>query len=259
MCVSFTSSQGPFSGRGLLIVPPIAEEMNKSRRMMSLMARAAAVHGYYSLLLDLYGTGDSEGDFGKGSVEQWRSDLAETCRHIAEHARDGLDILAIRGGALLLSPEILAGFAPSQRLALWQPVVLGRQYVGQLLRLRLGESLAAGGTNVAIKDLREQLARDSSLELAGYRMSAALLDGLEGQELFGATNGTWQDIGWFEVGLIADGPLSPAATKLVAKLRQQGSRVQPVVVPGEPFWATPEIVEIPALIERTLDFLSAPR
>ena len=48
---------------GVLYCPPFAEEMNKSRRMAALQARAFAKAGYGVLLLDLYGCGDSSGDF----------------------------------------------------------------------------------------------------------------------------------------------------------------------------------------------------
>src|SRR5690242_13967142 len=43
-------------------VPPFAEEMNLARRMAALQARALAAVGIGVLLLDLFGTGDSDGD-----------------------------------------------------------------------------------------------------------------------------------------------------------------------------------------------------
>src|SRR5262245_5413710 len=60
---------------GVLFVPPFAEEMNKSRRQVMLAARALAAAGFGVLLSDLYGTGDSGGEFADGRVAAWRSDL----------------------------------------------------------------------------------------------------------------------------------------------------------------------------------------
>ncbi len=57
------------------MLPPFAEEMNKCRRMMALTAYALQAAGLDVLFVDLFGTGDSGGDFADGSLEVWRSDL----------------------------------------------------------------------------------------------------------------------------------------------------------------------------------------
>ena len=50
---------------GLVVhAPAFAEEMNKSRRMVALQARALAEDGLAVLLVDPLGCGDSPGDFG---------------------------------------------------------------------------------------------------------------------------------------------------------------------------------------------------
>src|SRR3546814_1526626 len=49
-------------------------EMNRSRRMAALQARALAALGIDVLLLDLFGTGDSAGDFRDARWEIWRED-----------------------------------------------------------------------------------------------------------------------------------------------------------------------------------------
>src|SRR3546814_14690353 len=61
-------------GLGLVYLPPFAEEMNRSRRMAALQARALAALGIDVLLLDLFGTGDSAGDFRDARWEIWRED-----------------------------------------------------------------------------------------------------------------------------------------------------------------------------------------
>ena len=53
-----------------LYVPPFGEEMNKSRRMAALQARALAAAGFGVLQLDLYGCGDSSGEFAEA---RWAS------------------------------------------------------------------------------------------------------------------------------------------------------------------------------------------
>ena len=57
---------------GVLYVPPFAEEMNKSRRLVALQARRLAAAGFGVLVPDLYGTGDSAGDFAEARWSIWR-------------------------------------------------------------------------------------------------------------------------------------------------------------------------------------------
>ena len=58
----------------VLYLPPFAEEMNRSRRMVLLQARRMVELGYQVLIVDLYGTGDSEGDFADARWAIWRAD-----------------------------------------------------------------------------------------------------------------------------------------------------------------------------------------
>ena len=61
----FAVHHPPVDGRRVLghvlCVPPFNEEMNRCRSMITLQARALALLGIGTLLLDLHGTGDSAG------------------------------------------------------------------------------------------------------------------------------------------------------------------------------------------------------
>jgi alpha/beta superfamily hydrolase len=56
-------------------VHPFVEEMNKSRRMAALQSRSLAARGYSVLQIDLFGCGDSSGDFADASWEIWVQDV----------------------------------------------------------------------------------------------------------------------------------------------------------------------------------------
>ena len=62
--------------RWILHLPAFAEEMNKSRAMVSLAARELAKSGSVVIVPDLYGTGDSEGDFAAASWRRWHADVS---------------------------------------------------------------------------------------------------------------------------------------------------------------------------------------
>ena len=60
----------------LIFLHPFGEEMNKSRRMAALQARALAAAGYAVLQIDLHGCGDSSGDFSEASWDSWLADVS---------------------------------------------------------------------------------------------------------------------------------------------------------------------------------------
>src|SRR5262245_21600498 len=66
----------------VLLLPPFAEELNKTRRMCARFARRLAGHGWRVVRVDLYGCGDSAGEFRDATWSQWISDLAG---QIAKH------------------------------------------------------------------------------------------------------------------------------------------------------------------------------
>ena len=71
----FHPAQGGVPKGCVLNIHPFAEEMNKSRRMAALQARALAKAGYAVLQIDLFGCGDSSGDFGDASWQDWVGDV----------------------------------------------------------------------------------------------------------------------------------------------------------------------------------------
>ena len=72
--------------KGVVYLPPFAEEMNQSRRMVTLQARELSKAGVGVLLLDLFGTGDSAGSFSDARWDVWLQDVGT-----------GLDFLEQRG------------------------------------------------------------------------------------------------------------------------------------------------------------------
>ena len=239
----------------VLVLPPFAEELNKSRRMIALAARALQTAGIEVLLLDLYGTGDSGGDFGDATLAIWRDDLRSATAWLAGRGVTRLDVLAVRGGALLLE-----GFAPpsgvaSGRVVLWQPVTSGRLMLTQFLRLFVAETMADGGPS---RDARVLLASDGRVEVAGYTLSRELVSGLEGVTDPLTHADRWAGFDWLEVSAAGVNAPGAAAQRSIEAMRQRGQRVRELCVEGEPFWATPEIAVVPALVGATLACLAEP-
>ena len=63
--------------------------MNKARRMAALQSRALAAAGFAVLQIDLFGCGDSSGDFADASWAAWQQDVALAVQWLSEHATGG--------------------------------------------------------------------------------------------------------------------------------------------------------------------------
>lgn len=238
---------------GLVYVPPFGEEMNKSRRMAALQARALAAQGIAVLQIDLHGTGDSSGDFADARWAQWLADVALGCQWLSARLGRPVGLWGLRLGALLAldyarSPYAQGAAAPT-RMLLWQPVHSGASHLTQFLRLRMAnDMLAAGGAQKnGTAALREQLRSGTALEVAGYELAPELADALDALDLAQMAPPACP-LHWFDV-VAADGrPLTPASAKLVAAWRAQGADLEAQAVAGPQFWATQEIATCPALL-----------
>jgi len=253
----FLVHRGPSVCRGcVLVLPPFAEEMNKSRRMVALLATRLAHHGYSSVVPDLYGTGDSGGDFVDADWSTWRDDLIRVARWSEATCAPLTALLAVRlGCALACEAEILASLPALERTVFWQPALDGSRCLAQFLRLRTAAAMA-NGNRESIADLRQALAEAGHLDVSGYRLSAQLvadLDAVKSPEVLPAGLGR---VTWLE--LVRDGSQPPAAatTRLLDSSRAAGVSIAAHAMAGEPFWSTTEIVTHEDLLEKTFAAIS---
>jgi hypothetical protein len=83
-------------GPSLLFLPPLFEEMNRTRALLATAMRALAAEGFACWLPDLPGTGESERALEAVSWDDWRE-----AADAAFEAAGAIASVAIRGGALL--------------------------------------------------------------------------------------------------------------------------------------------------------------
>ena len=121
---------------GVLYVHPFANEMNYTRRAAALLARALAGRGWGVLQVDLFGCGDSDGDFRDASWETWVDDLATAFGWLQERVGDRVGLVGIRLGGLLALDFASRARRNIDRVLLWHPVVNGQQMMTDFLRLR---------------------------------------------------------------------------------------------------------------------------
>lgn len=232
----------------LLFVPPFAEEMNKSRRMLARLGYALAEVGMGLCLPDLYGTGDSEGDFGDARMGIWQQDLRDVAHWLqTEHGCRQLLLGGQRYGALL-AMSTRAQLPALTACLLWQPMAKGQQQLTQFLRLRQAAAIMGGGARETLKDLQLRLDQGESLEVAGYRLSPDLTQAMAAQELAPLSPPTDLPLHWLELTRDAERPVMPASKAIIEAWQGQSCTLQVAGVPGDPFWSTQELVDAPMLI-----------
>ena len=238
-----------------MYVHPLAEEMNKSRRMAALQARAMADAGWSVLQVDLFGCGDSDGDFSEADWQQWLADISDAAAWLRLQTGHMPALWGLRAGCLLAC-EVAGGMDPAPDLLLWQPAISGRQTLQQFLRLKVASQLFKDSTpdRMSTKQLHDVLSRGDSVEVAGYALSSRLAMGLDASELKHPV--VPARAAWLEVRSDAPAEIPPAASARIRAWRAAGHAVNARAVTGPAFWQTQEIAECPELIDATLALLA---
>jgi exosortase A-associated hydrolase 2 len=254
-CVLRRPAPGVRSLGAVLYLHPFAEEMNKSRRMAALGATALAEAGWTVLAMDLQGCGDSAGEFRDASWQQWVADGIAGLEWLAGESAERPWLWGLRAGALLAS-QVAAERGEIAGLLLWQPVLSGNQHLTQFLRLKVaGEALGEAKARGSTQALRDELAANHVLEIAGYELGPALASGLDAAKFVNPPAGT--RVVWGEASSQPSPDLSPASRQTVTRLGGSGLRVDAFAVQGPAFWQSVEIEESPALVEETVRRMSA--
>ena len=245
------------SGVSVLLAPPFGEEMNKTRKMYTDVAVALAARGVASVLPDLFGTGDSDGEFRDADWDRWVENLALAAQWMASEGWPVRGALGTRLGCNLAAQAVRAGGLTLRTSVFWQPVADGSKFLTQFLRLRVAASMMEQDNKETVSGLRQRLRDGEIIEVAGYEMSQRLADQLENvrlKDLLGAGLG---DLHWAEIVREAQSPLPGEAERTLTQVRSAGIEPHVHLSAGEPFWTSTEIVRLPALTAHTVTQLSA--
>ena len=146
----------------VVIIPPLFEEANRTRRTLVLAMRALAADGFAVMLPDLPGQNESIVPLADVDLERWRDALAETTTGI-----DGPLVMAsVRGGALIdhrAKADVWWRLAP----------VGGASLLRTLMRARVAADREAG-LATSLESL-QAAAQSDALLLAGNALSPAMV------------------------------------------------------------------------------------
>jgi len=254
--------------RWVLCLPPFVEELNKSRKMLADQMRVFSENGFGVMIIDYSGTGDSVGELADASWSRWQSQAQAAVNWLSHNGVDQLWLFGLRGGCLMaaqLAQSILS--TPNIHLAgviFWQPVLSGTIWMTQFLRLRLVSDLVADVADVAdvavtederekttVSGLRAQLARGEEIEVAGYRLGKTWVEDIDAMKLCDYSLPNETPVYWFEMSSQELPQIPVSSARVIALWREQGIELYSEVVNGAAFWATQEVVVVPALLNAT--------
>uniref|UniRef100_Q47DB5 Esterase/lipase/thioesterase family active site n=1 Tax=Dechloromonas aromatica (strain RCB) TaxID=159087 RepID=Q47DB5_DECAR len=242
--------------RGAVIyLHPFAEELNKSRRMAACQAREMAKLGFDVLQIDLLGCGDSSGDYADATWNAWQDDVLLAYRWLRARSEAPLTLWGLRSGCLLAASAAV-NLPEKANFVFWQPVVSGKQYWQQFMRLKLVSEITSGQSKSASEEIRKQLIAGTPVEIAGYTVAPALVNDFEQSQLNPAQycNGR---VAWLELSMREGATLSPVFVRLAEQWQQSGYEVDLRLVRGPAFWQTSEIEEAPELISSTIALMES--
>lgn len=243
--------------RGVLLhLHALGEEMNKSRRMVSLAARAFAGSGWAVLQLDHYGCGDSCGDFGDATWQDWIDDVSLAREWLRENLFGPIALWTLRAGSLTATAwlEQSGEHCP---LLLWQPVSAGKQHVTQFLRLKMAATMQTETEGRAVMAaLRASLDGGECVEVAGYTLAPGLVRGMESATL-SLPKGYVAPVAVLELVSESRTDASPGIDRMVEGWRDAGVAARVTALSGPAFWQTQEIETAPGLIDRSIEALES--
>lgn len=231
----------------ILVVPPFAEEMNRCRSMVAMQAQSLADLGYGTLALDLRGTGDSAGEFEEGDWDGWRADLQCGVDWLRQQGHGCRALWGVRLGALMAA-EMAAADPAIDCLLLWVPVVAGKTYWTQFLRIRIAAEMADPDGVKSTEELRQRSKQGAVVEVSGYPVGAALAQRLDTLAMPDGGRLAGKRVAWFEVNADAQAAMPRANAKVIEDWRAKGVNLVAEQVPGPAFWQVHERAEAPALI-----------
>jgi pimeloyl-ACP methyl ester carboxylesterase len=125
---------GPSGARAAVLCHPLGQEYLRAHRSMSHLGNLLGRAGVHVLRFDWYGTGDSGGDLADGDLAGWQEDLATAVDELKDTTgADRVGLVGLRLGATLAA-AVARRREDVDTVVLWDPVVTGAEYAGELER-----------------------------------------------------------------------------------------------------------------------------
>jgi exosortase A-associated hydrolase 2 len=243
----------------ILCLPPLFEELNLSRAVIAKQAQRFSAHNLPCFVMDYFGTGDSEGELEQANIDIWLQNIVTTSKWLEQRGVKNIIIWGVRFGSLLVLAyqQLIVGQLPITYQLHWKPILNGRQYLAQFLRIKQtkdmlqSQHISFSGENSSKENWRERILLGETIEVAGYKVSTDLFVQVE-QLSVNQKLQTLSPILWCE---LASNKPSPVLEKLLLGI--DSSQISLHCVPSQSFWQTPEVFDVPELVSTTCTLLTS--
>lgn len=175
--------EGMPKDEGAVICAPLFAEYLRSYACLRRLSLTLAGAGLHVLRFDYYGAGESSGNFEDTTPEDWERDVRTAVAEL--QAISGVRRVRLTGVRLgaTLAARVAIGNPAVSRIAMWDPVVDGAAYLGQLEATHARLVAAHDDPHV------NGTGGSSGRELVGFRVSDELVRRMAGLSLPG-----WADL-----------------------------------------------------------------
>ena len=235
----------------IIYIAPFGEEMNRSRALVAKQARLFAQQGYSCTVFDFFGTGDSQGELRHATLDLWLQNIQTVLSHLKAKADVPVVFWGVRFGGLLALEFVNQSVIETPRLVLWQPIISGKKYVTQMLRLRIASQASKGLNTETTDQIRDRLSQGEEIDVAGYPFNATLINQIEERDIKNFSSLTGATIDWFEFS-VDNQPVSRAISNAINTINQQGNQTRLHEFASPPVWLLQKRHDSPELLEKTL-------
>lgn len=247
----------------LIHVPAFAEEMNRARHLVAMQARAFADRGVGVLILDLFGTGDSAGDFADATWAIWKEDVALAVDWLRQLGAEHIALWGLRLGCLLALDFVQQREKGLDGLLFWQPLLDGKVALDQFLRLQVAAGAIGRGGKETVQGLRSRLTAGEPLEIGGYEVPPVLAYELDRCSFSSLGMPVVDKVAWLEIRGVtkpiadlsvteSDARLFPASQTVADDWRLSGCNLGVAQVSAFSFWQSHTVEPMPELLSETL-------
>lgn len=215
---------------GLVICAPYQAELLCNYRREVLLARRLSSAGVAVHRFHYRGSGHSDGDTSRATVETMLEDAERAAAMLRSRAgTEHVAFLGTRWGALVAAEAAARASAP---LVLWEPVTDPARYAEEILRFKLTHTMKEVGSDAAQEELDSELRQRGSVDVLGHTLELAMLDSARQRSLVDL--GGVSSVFLAQVGVTRT--LRREYRELADGWRSSGADVETLVVADREIW-----------------------
>lgn len=235
----------------LIFLPPFCEEMNRCRHLVAMQAKIFAGMGYSCLILDLFGTGDSEGELADATWDTWHADVLRGVQWCEQQRSIPIVLWGLRLGALLALDLAATNPGRFSKLLLWQPVTNGKTFLTQVLRARIAYLSGNELPPETTEQMRLSLHQGNTVEVAGYVLGGRLASDIDTLSVNSIGSLENVRIYWLQHSTRPDESLSAGVKRAIDDLESRGCFVEVTMFQSPQIWQLSERADCSQLIDKT--------